>query len=125
MWLINALKCRCGTVIKSKHRHDFVKHGDVAVDGGHEYIRRVGDMSGTEELSVEDDGTIELAREHLEWGTYGRGKYAEPHSVKLKDMSDAHIEAILLDGYRLHPLYAKYFPLELQYRKDNNIVVED
>lgn len=43
--LTNKAKClKCGDVIESTHRHDFVqcKCGAIAVDGGREYLRRVG-----------------------------------------------------------------------------------
>lgn len=43
----NAVTCnRCGEFIVSKHRHDFVTcHcGAISVDGGQEYLRRVGDL---------------------------------------------------------------------------------
>ena len=39
----NMARCKkCGEVIESKHRHDFVwcKCGTIAVDGGLDYIRR-------------------------------------------------------------------------------------
>jgi hypothetical protein len=41
----NAAECKkCGDLIVSKHRHDFVKCkcGAIAVDGGLSYIRRLG-----------------------------------------------------------------------------------
>lgn len=53
----NAVKClTCGDVIESKHRHDFVKCscGGIAVDGGHDYLRLVGD-GPWEDLSVLED----------------------------------------------------------------------
>ena len=40
----NCIKCNyCGDIIESKSVHDFVfcKCGKVAVDGGHEYLKRV------------------------------------------------------------------------------------
>jgi Zn finger protein HypA/HybF involved in hydrogenase expression len=40
----NAARCKkCGTTVESKSRHDYVKCpcGNVAVDGGHDYIRMV------------------------------------------------------------------------------------
>lgn len=43
----NAVSCLlCGDFIVSKHRHDFVKCtcGAIAVDGGQEYLRRVGTL---------------------------------------------------------------------------------
>jgi len=50
----NAALCmKCDTLIESKHVHDFVscKCGAIAVDGGHEYLRRVGDLDGYIDLS--------------------------------------------------------------------------
>lgn len=49
----NRARCRkCGDVIESKTRHDFVgcKCGAIAVDGGQDYHRRVGEIADFEEL---------------------------------------------------------------------------
>lgn len=51
--IYNAIKCKkCGEIIESKHRHDFkfCKCGAVAVDGGHDYLRRIGKDEDYEEL---------------------------------------------------------------------------
>lgn len=51
----NANQCRkCGDVIESKHVHDFVSCscGAVAVDGGHDYLRRCGNKEDIIELSI-------------------------------------------------------------------------
>ena len=59
--LRNRAKClKCGDIIESVHRHDFVECscGSIFVDGGHDYLRR-GFPSGDpgewiiEELSEE------------------------------------------------------------------------
>ena len=45
--LRNIAKCKkCGDIIESKHRHDFVQCScrSIFVDGGHDYIRRGGDQ---------------------------------------------------------------------------------
>jgi hypothetical protein len=50
----NAVNClSCGDLIVSKHRHDFVNCtcGAVWVDGGQDYLRRVGDFENAVELS--------------------------------------------------------------------------
>ena len=50
----NAIRCRkCGEVIESTYAHDFkwCSCGAVAVDGGHEYLRRCGNMEDWDELS--------------------------------------------------------------------------
>ena len=51
--IYNAIRCKkCGEIIESKHRHDFkfCKCGTVAVDGGHDYLRRIGKDEDYEEL---------------------------------------------------------------------------
>ena len=48
MIIQNAASCNgCGDFIVSKHRHDFVtcSCGAIAVDGGQEYLRRVGTLT--------------------------------------------------------------------------------
>ena len=50
----NKIKCKkCGDVIESKSVHDFkwCLCKAIAVDGGHDYLRRVGDLEGFENLS--------------------------------------------------------------------------
>ena len=52
----NMAKCtKCGDVIESKSRHDMVwcKCGAIAVDGGHDYLKR--------SMSVGEDWLIELS----------------------------------------------------------------
>ena len=50
----NKIKCKkCGDVIESRHLHDYVacSCGACAVDGGHDYLRRLGNPDNWEELS--------------------------------------------------------------------------
>lgn len=50
----NCIRCtKCNDIIESKHRHDFkfCTCGAVAVDGGHDYLRRCGKIEDFEELS--------------------------------------------------------------------------
>lgn len=52
--LANKVQCKkCGDIIESKTRHDFkwCKCKSVAVDGGHDYLRRVGNREDWEDLS--------------------------------------------------------------------------
>jgi len=71
--LVNQVKClQCGDEPFSAHRHDF-KHchcGDIAVDGGMDYLRRVfsRDNSDYMELSVSmDELPFEMCIGALEW----------------------------------------------------------
>lgn len=56
--LSNKAQClRCGDIIESKNRHDFVwcSCKGIAVDGGREYLRRVAsDMALLKDLSEEE-----------------------------------------------------------------------
>lgn len=60
--IANKIKCKkCGEIIESKSVHDFkfCKCGAVAVDGGHDYLRRCGNREDWEERSeVADDRKI-------------------------------------------------------------------
>ena len=52
--LRNKIRCRkCNDIIESLSVHDFksCKCGAVSVDGGHDYLRRVGNQENWEELS--------------------------------------------------------------------------
>lgn len=65
--IANRCKCRkCGDVIESKHRHDFVSCtcGAIFTDGGKDYIRR-----GAEDLNdiIDMSESIEVERAPYEW----------------------------------------------------------
>lgn len=50
----NKIKCnKCGDIIESTNRHDYkmCSRGSVGVDGGHDYLRRIGDKENFTELS--------------------------------------------------------------------------
>jgi tRNA(Ile2) C34 agmatinyltransferase TiaS len=51
---LNKAQCKkCGNIIESKHRHDFVwcKCGAIAVDGGKDYLKRCGESADMIEMS--------------------------------------------------------------------------
>lgn len=58
MIIRNRVRCKsCQSVIESKHRHDFVWCAckSIAVDGGRDYLKRVGNLDNFEELSETDE----------------------------------------------------------------------
>jgi hypothetical protein len=65
--ICNQIRCKkCKDLIYSAHRHDFryCKCGHVAVDGGCEYLRRIGSLDGYEELSLYmPEAAIEACKE--------------------------------------------------------------
>ena len=69
--LSNQVRCRkCGDEPYSASRHDFqmCKCGAVGVDGGQDYLRRIGNPSEYEDLSIEiPHATVEAMMDALEW----------------------------------------------------------
>jgi hypothetical protein len=130
-YLLNSIKTPDGTVLVSRHRHDYVEHLDkngstYMVDGGLDYLRRSTNVEPYEELSVEDDGKHETRRQHLQWGvnyTKDEVRLPETQYRRIMDLDTDHIEKILeLFGHRISDLYKEVFRQELQYREllENN-----
>lgn len=71
MIISNSATCRkCKDFIFSRHVHDFVtcKCGAISVDGGQEYLKRVGDFSAIIESSFFlDDAVVFAARDAVKW----------------------------------------------------------
>lgn len=54
MIIKNSIRCKkCNSIIESVHRHDFkyCQCKKVGVDGGKDYLRRMGEREDWEELS--------------------------------------------------------------------------
>lgn len=71
MILSNQVKCgKCGDAPYSASVHDFrsCKCGAICVDGGMDYLRRVGDISGATEMSISvPDNAAKAAIEAIDW----------------------------------------------------------
>lgn len=71
MILQNQVRClKCGDEPYSANRHDFksCKCGAISVDGGLDYLRRVGDIHGYEDLSIQlPDAATTAALGAIEW----------------------------------------------------------
>ena len=122
--LINKMRTPDGTMLESKHRHDYVTHMDAngkeyMLDGGLDYVRC--SAHGDEEMfTLMSDDSHEVIREVVTWGTYGReGDQLITH-VKIADMDDDHLQACI-DGTRGYPRPAMYKVMqdELEYRNEN------
>ena len=56
--LRNSVRClKCNSEIESQHRHDFkwCACGKVAVDGGRDYLKRVGSFNDVEDTSITEE----------------------------------------------------------------------
>lgn len=125
----NRIKSLDGTILISRHVHDYVDYTDkqgnyIAVDGGHDYLRRIGDHRNFEELSVFSTDHFELIRNTMEWGSRGIDGKSPLQYVTLKCMTTTHIENILSTQIQIPDYYKKLFKKELAYRT-KKIVIKD
>ena len=116
----NALCTPDGTILRSRHRHDYVTHTDAngneyMLDGGIDYVRC--SANGDEEMLV-----VTLAEPHEEvrevcdWGTYGINGDQPLSYIKLCDMDTDHIKAVLKVGGRINTGIKIAMEQELEYR---------
>lgn len=123
----NSMMTPDGTLLISRHRHDYVSHQDKItkdlyfLDGGLDYVRRsVNDVPAKDLCVFLEDGHDEV-RGAVEWGTYGKEGNEPLRYILLKDMETDHIKAILDSSQRINEAYRKAFKNELTYRKKHGI----
>lgn len=130
--LYNAIQTPDGTILESFHRHDYKTHRDEVtgeiymVDAGLSYLRRGINKVPATELSIDTSYPFAVQREYFSWGTYGKSGTEAKKYVRLKDMTDLHIENILKTQYQLKGTYVEeLFKQELAYRTLNKISIKD
>ena len=130
--ILNRVQCKsCGEVLTSYNRHDYKTCGcenETMVDGGNDYQRY-----GGKDLSlVDSSSTIYLSDDHMmnrsaaHWGNRGKDG-RDPLSYKsIEEMSNDHIINILLDMRgKIAPWMERIMDEEIEYRKTNNITIDD
>ena len=120
----NAIRCPDNTILESKHRHDYQSHVDAITgetyncDGGLDYFRGSINKVQPTFLHVTTDDPFELQREAFTWGSYGKNGDEPLYYIKLKDMEDEHILAILKTQTRIDGTYVQeLFMQEMDYRE--------
>jgi len=137
--IYNAIRTPDGTVISSDHRHDYVTHLDkngktYGVDGGTEYLRRIGDTSDCEDLSMYLEKWSpefhEKARKVVKRG--GRGKDGrQPLTwVPICEMNDNWVMATIEYNDKLgigidKSWFTYLLQEEIHYRNTNSITIKD
>ena len=122
--LSNRMRSPDGTMLESKHRHDYVTHMDAngkeyMLDGGLDYVRH-SDHGDEEMLTLMSNDDHELLRLHLKWGTYGKQGDQPLSYVAIFVMETEHLQACIA-GLRGYPRPAMYKVMqdELEYRNEN------
>ena len=121
----NAIKTPDGTVLVSRHTHDFKvyedKNGETYInDGGTDYLKRSVNKEPFEDLALYTSDSIKKIREIADWGTYGKDGVNAILYQKIKDLSNAHLEAILNDCGE--DVYKGIIKRELDYRLKYRLV---
>lgn len=104
--ILNRIQTPDGTILTSYHRYDYQCHTQedgryYAVDGGTNYLKRVGEDDYTD-LSLLDSEPFEVIRENLHWGNTidkDGNLYEEIKWVPICNLNADHIEAILGGGW--------------------------
>lgn len=117
----SGLRTPDGTIISSCHTHDYVTHVDkngktYMIDGGHDYIR--SSANGDEIfITIYDSDPHELQREYITWGSYGKTGNEALRYIKVKDMEDDHIQAVLDNVQNIKPSIKKCMQQEQKFRE--------
>jgi hypothetical protein len=151
----NAIKTPDGTILESKHRHDYVTYVDkngstYMVDGGHSYLRRSVPTPKPlkwyekilkflniknydtniqyDDISLTMDDDFEKIRKVHKRGGRGKDGKEELKWIPLYEMSNSWLDACVVYNTKLNMAdnYAtKLYLKEIEYRKENNIFIED
>ena len=119
----NSIRTPDGTVLESRHRHDFVSHKDTITgelyftDGGLSYIKRSVNIKPYKDLSLYSDDPFEILRENITWGSRGKNGDEELHYKPISNMSNNHINSIL-SQYKLVEHLKELFEKEISYRNE-------
>lgn len=118
----NRIRTPDGTVLESRHRHDYVSYTDAngetyMVDGGTSYLRRSINNEPYEDLTVTLADAHDVVRENLLWGSYGKDGDQPLKLVCLADMDTDHIQACLDNVANIVPSFRTAMETELKYRE--------
>lgn len=128
----NAIQTPDGTIIESRHRHDYVEYTDAngnfySVDGGMDYLRRGYTVQDYTELSRYEDEDIEELRKVITRGGRGKDGRQPLEFTPICDMNDEWLQAAIdynIDYGMGHSIMNRLYKREQEYRTQNNITVE-
>lgn len=122
--LSNRMRTPDGTILESKHRHDYVTHLDAngneyMLDGGLDYVR--SSANGDEEfLTICSDDPHEVLRDAVTWDTFGINGDEPLKYVTIADLDPYHLRAILdTQKKTMRPELVKVMQDEVEYRDEN------
>ena len=121
--LYNALVTPDGTLLESLHQHHFSSCTDTItgeyylIDGGNEpYFRMSVNKVEGKRICVTTDDIHEVKRKYFHWGSYGKSGDEPLHFIKLIDMAEEHICAVIRTQTNLAKHIKELMKSELEYR---------
>ena len=120
--LRNALQTPDGTILESRHRHDYKEYEDAngciyMVDGGLDYARRMINRNAPEtDLSLTEDDSHDDLRKFVTWGTYGKTGDQPLSYIAIAAMEAEHLEAALDTQKYMAPQMRDLMKAELEHR---------
>ena len=104
----NAIQTPDGTILESKHRHDYRSHNDAngktyMIDGGLEYVR-CSVHNDQISLALYDTEPHSIQAQYLTWGSFGIRGDQPRRDIPIAEMETAHIEAVLRECYPIEIL---------------------
>lgn len=129
--LANRIITPDGTMLQSKHRHDYVTHIDAngkeyMNDGGIAYCRRIEhDDAPYTEASVYDIDPHEVIRDAFHWGARGKDGKQPVEFKPISSLSNKHIHNIIMTQTHVPDHIGNAFVNEELYRRDKGIMIED
>lgn len=96
----NRIICPDGTILHSRHRHDFVRHvqddgREYFLDGGPFYVRVGGSDNDYTLDTITDLNTHDEIREAYVWGKRSLTNSSGISWIRLKDMDSDHVENVI------------------------------
>lgn len=131
--ILSRIQTPDGTILTSYHRHDYVTHLDkngeeYMLDGGNDYQRRSVNKIPATDTSVYSDAPFEKIREAFCRGGRGKDGLQPLTWVPMSKMSNSWLAACIIYNNERglgDSLANKLYRQELDYRKENNIFIEE
>ena len=122
--LRNAIQTPDGTILESRHRHDYREYEDdngevYIVDGGLDYLRRsINHNTPATDLSLTEVDPHLVVREKVTWGTYGKLGDQPLSEITIATMTTEHLQAVLDTQENMYPQVRDLMTAELEYRNE-------
>jgi hypothetical protein len=120
----NAIQTPDGTILESKHRHDYRSHNDAngktyVIDGGLDYVRATVHNDQIS-LALYDTEPHSIQAQYLTWGSFGIRGDQPRRDIRIAEMETSHLEAVLRECHP-NPVLKNCMTKELETRNDTTV----